>query len=60
MGESIDRKNSEMINSLLEYYDFVFKISLGFTKNPWDSVGLMHEVYLRASKRNTSLRDQQE
>jgi len=57
MGERIDFKNPEIIYSLLDYYDSIFKICLGFTKNPWDAEDLMHEVYIRALEKIDSLRD---
>ncbi len=57
MGKQPDFNAAEIINSLLDYYDSIFRICLGFTKNPWDAEELMQEVYVRALKKIDSLRD---
>ena len=44
MERSTVFKGPEIFNSLLDQYDRVFRICLGFTKNPWDAEELMQEV----------------
>jgi RNA polymerase sigma-70 factor (ECF subfamily) len=49
--------NTELINELLDYSDKVYRICLGFCRNPWDAEELMQEVYLRAIKKLGSLKN---
>jgi len=57
MGKLSGHRDSEIFNSLLDYCDSIFRICLGFTKNPWDAEELMQEVYLRALDKIESLQD---
>jgi RNA polymerase sigma-70 factor (ECF subfamily) len=57
MEGSATFKGMEIIDSLLDHYDTVYRICLGFTKNPWDAEELMQEVYLRALQKIDSLKD---
>ncbi len=45
------------INELLDYSDKVFRICLGFSRNPWDAEELMQEIYLKALKKFGSLKN---
>lgn len=48
---------TKLMNELLDYSDKVFRICLGFCRNPWDAEELMQEVYLRALKKLGGLRN---
>ena len=39
------------IDELLDYSDKVFRICLGFSRNPWDAEELMQEIYLKALRK---------
>lgn len=41
----------EIFKELMNYSDIVFRICLGFSKNPWEAEELMQEVYLRAFRK---------
>jgi RNA polymerase sigma-70 factor (ECF subfamily) len=60
MRRSASFRKQATFDSLLDYYNLVFKICLGFTKNPWDAEDLMHEVYVRALKKIDSLRNHEQ
>ena len=45
------------INELLDYSDKVFRICLGFSRNPWDAEELMQEIYLKALRKFGSLKN---
>lgn len=47
----------EHINELLDYSDKVFRICLGFSRNPWDAEELMQEIYLKALRKFGSLKN---
>jgi RNA polymerase sigma-70 factor (ECF subfamily) len=42
---------------LMVYQESVFRICLGFSKNPWDAEDLTQDVYLKAFQKIGSLRD---
>ncbi len=42
---------------LMAYKESVFRICLGFSKNPWDAEDLTQDVYLKAFQKIGSLRD---
>ncbi len=46
-----------LINELLDYSDKVFRICLGFSRNPWDAEELMQEIYLKALRKSGSLKN---
>ena len=46
-----------LINELLDYSNKVFRICLGFSRNPWDAEELMQEIYLKALRKSGSLKN---
>lgn len=55
------RKRTEdkinIFEELMAYQESVFRICLGFSKNPWDAEDLTQDVYLKAFQKIGSLRD---
>jgi RNA polymerase sigma-70 factor (ECF subfamily) len=49
----------KLFNELLTYKESVFRICLGFSKDPWDAEELTQEVYLKAYKKIGTLKDPQ-
>ncbi|MFQ6081997.1 MAG: RNA polymerase sigma factor [Candidatus Aminicenantia bacterium] len=47
----------KLFNELMTYQESVFRICLGFSKNPWDAEELTQEVYLKAYKKISTLKD---
>lgn len=50
-------QKSELLENLLDFSGKVYRICLGFTRNPWEAEELTQEVYLKAMKKLNSLRD---
>lgn len=48
MSDQHKERHSEILEELMNYSDTVFRICLGFSRNPWEAEELMQEVYLRA------------
>ncbi len=59
MDTGKNRKSDAMklFNELLEYKESVFRICLGFSKDPWDAEELTQEVYLKVYKKIGTLKD---
>ena len=53
-------KKHQIMEQLIEYSGFVFNICLGFLKNPWEAEELTQDVYLRAMRKLSSLRREDE
>jgi RNA polymerase sigma-70 factor (ECF subfamily) len=51
MSDQHKESHSEVFKELMNYSDLVFRICLGFSRNPWEAEELMQEVYLRAFKK---------
>ena len=49
---------SELLNSLLAHRDSIFLTCLGFTRNLADAEEMVQEVFLKALKKSSSLKDQ--
>ena len=43
---------------LMAYKDIIFRICLGFTRNPWEAEDLIHDIYLKAHDKIGTLRNQ--
>lgn len=50
-------QRQRIFEELITLSETVFKICLGFAKNPWDAEDLTQEVYLKAYRRLDSLKD---
>jgi len=50
MSDQHKQNHSETFKELMNYSDTVFRICLGFSRNPWEAEELTQEVYLRAFK----------
>ena len=50
-------EKQELFNELMTYKEIVFQICLGYSKNPWDAEDLTQEVYLKAYRKNESLKE---
>ncbi len=48
MGNPRALLESNLMDDLIGYSGRIFRICLGFTKNPWEAEELMQEVYVRA------------
>lgn len=46
--------NDEIFKELMSYSNTVFRICLGFSRNPWEAEELMQDVYLRAFRKINS------
>lgn len=57
MAKSPALYKSDVLEELMSYFDRVFRICLGFSKNPWDAEELMQEVYLRALRKIVTLKN---
>ncbi len=51
------RNGSSVLDELMNYSDVIFRICLGFSRNPWDAEDLMQDVYLKALKNIGSLKN---
>lgn len=50
-------QDNDVLKDLMSYTDSVFRICLGFSKNPWDAEDLMQEVYLKTFREIRSLKN---
>jgi len=57
MAKSLSPEESKVLNMFMDYTDIVFRICLGFTRNPWEAEELMQDVYLKALKKISSLKN---
>lgn len=57
MGKHLEpeQRNADIFKELMSYNESVFRICLGFSKNPWDAEELTQEVYLKAYRKIGSL-----
>lgn len=51
MSDQHKESHSEIFKELMNCSDTVFRICMGFSRNPWEAEDLMQEVYLRAFKK---------
>lgn len=51
MSDQHKESHSEIFKELMNYSNTVFRICLGFSRNPWEAEDLMQEVYLRAFRK---------
>lgn len=51
MSDKQKESPSEIFKELMNCSDTVFRICLGFSRNPWEAEDLMQEVYLRAFRK---------
>lgn len=56
MCEQRSKLTEHLIEEILTYLPIVYRICMGFTKNPSDAEDLTQEVYLRAHRKLNSLR----
>ena len=57
LGQKKVEDKSKIFEELMAYQESVFRICLGFSKNPWDAEDLTQDVYLKAFQKIGSLRD---
>jgi RNA polymerase sigma-70 factor (ECF subfamily) len=57
MGNPRALHESKLLDDLVSYSGRIFRICLGFTKNPWEAEELMQEVYVRALRKIGTLKD---
>jgi RNA polymerase sigma-70 factor (ECF subfamily) len=58
MASSIKSQDKlKLFKELMAYQESVFRICLGFSKNPWDAEELAQDVYLRAYQKIGTLKD---
>ena len=57
MVKALSPEESKVFDGLMDYTDIVFRICLGFTRNPWEAEELMQDVYLKALKKISSLKN---
>ncbi len=50
-------EEKKTFEEMLSYKEVVFRICLGFSKNPWDAQDLSQEVYLKAWRKLDTLKD---
>ncbi|UCC41821.1 MAG: RNA polymerase sigma factor [Candidatus Aminicenantes bacterium] len=55
MAKRYERYNSNIFEYLMSYKESVFRICLGFSKDPWDAEELTQEVFLKAHRKIDSL-----
>jgi RNA polymerase sigma-70 factor (ECF subfamily) len=55
LGRTEEEKKT--FEEMLSYKEVVFRICLGFSKNPWDAEDLSQEVYLKAWRKLESLKN---
>lgn len=51
MSDQHKESHSEIFKELMNCSNIVFRICLGFSRNPWEAEELMQEVYLRAFRK---------
>lgn len=56
MCEKKSRSTEHIIEEILTYLPTIYRICMGFTKNPNDAEDLTQEIYLRALRKLNSLR----
>jgi RNA polymerase sigma-70 factor (ECF subfamily) len=49
--------DSAVFDEMLSYKEVVFRICLGFSKDPWDAEDLAQEVYIKAWRKLDTLKD---
>lgn len=57
MDNRLSQDNSRLLEELLGYSDWIFRICLGFVKTPWEAEELIQDVYLCALKKLNTLRN---
>lgn len=50
-------KDTKVFDEMLNHKEIVFRICLGFSKDPWDAEDLTQEVYIKAWRKLDSLKD---
>lgn len=50
-------EETKIFEKMLTYKEVVFRICLGFSRNPWDAEDLTQEVYLKAWRKINTLKD---
>ena len=55
MARPYERHNSNIFDELMSYKENIFRICLGFSRNPWDAEELTQEVFLKAYRKISSL-----
>lgn len=57
MGKHLEpeQRDADIFKELMSYNESVFRICLGFSKNPWDAEELTQEVFLKAYRKIGSL-----
>ena len=55
MADQYEQDDYMVFEDLMVYKDSVFRICLGFSKNPWDAEELTQEVFLKAYRKIRSL-----
>ena len=55
---NISGDSSKLWENLMIYQENIFRICLGFTRNPWEAEDLPHDIYLKAHDKIGTLRNQ--
>ena len=55
MARQYEQYNSNIFDELMSYKESIFRICLGYSKDPWDAEELTQEVFLKAYRKIRSL-----